>query len=137
NAALASEDFDRLLTLREAVTAVLEPMRASGAIGASLEAEVTLYLEESLRTKLTPVADELRFFFITSQFHLAALADRPAEAVPVEGQEAFVLARVTDAAKCVRCWHYSPSVGQHADHPELCGRCVENVDGTGEDRRHF
>ena len=135
--ALSATDFDSLLALREAVTAVLEPMRASGAIGASLEAEVTLYLPSDLLTKLAPVGEELRFFFITSQFALDSAANRPADAVAVEGIEAWVVARVTDAAKCVRCWHYRPDVGTHADHPELCGRCIANVDGAGEDRRYF
>jgi isoleucyl-tRNA synthetase len=37
----------------------------------------------------------------------------------------------------VRCWHYRADVGRHAAHPELCGRCVENVEGGGEDRRFF
>jgi len=36
----------------------------------------------------------------------------------------------------VRCWHHRHDVGGHADHPELCGRCVENVVGAGETRRH-
>jgi isoleucyl-tRNA synthetase len=38
-------------------------------------------------------------------------------------------------AKCVRCWHYREDVGANADHPELCGRCVDNVAGDGEQRR--
>ncbi len=136
-AALSPADFDTLLALREAVTGVLEPMRADGAIGASLEAEVVLYLGDGLLEKLAPVAGELRFFFITSQFTLAPGANRPADAVAVEGIDAWIAAGVTDAAKCVRCWHYRPDVGTHAEHPELCGRCIENVDGAGEDRRHF
>ena len=37
-------------------------------------------------------------------------------------------------AKCARCWHKRASVGQHAEHPELCGRCVGNVEGPGETR---
>ena len=37
-------------------------------------------------------------------------------------------------AKCARCWHKRASVGQHAEHPELCGRCVGNVEGRGETR---
>src|SRR5690606_14542126 len=40
--ALSPADFDRLLALREQVAKVLEPMRASGEIGAALEAEITL-----------------------------------------------------------------------------------------------
>jgi isoleucyl-tRNA synthetase len=38
--------------------------------------------------------------------------------------------------KCVRCWHYREDVGAHAEDPELCSRCVENVNGSGE-KRHF
>ena len=83
------------------------------------------------------MADELRFFFITSQLVLKPAGERPADAVKADGLEAWIVARATEAAKCVRCWHYRADVGRHADHPELCGRCVENVEGAGEDRRHF
>ena len=31
----------------------------------------------------------------------------------------------------------APTSGSIADHPELCGRCVENVDGAGEARKWF
>ena len=55
----------------------------------------------------------------------------------VEGLDAWVVARPSSAAKCVRCWHYRADVGSHADDPELCGRCVENVNGAGESRRWF
>ena len=136
-AALSSADFDVLLALREAVTSVLEPMRASGALGASLEAEVALYLAPDVLARLQAVSGELCFFFITSQLSLMPADARPADAVKAEGMEAWIVARATDASKCVRCWHYSPSVGAHAEHPELCARCIENVDGAGEDRRHF
>ncbi len=137
DAALGQSGFEQLLALREAVTAVLEPMRADGVIGASLAAEVTLYLDDGLLARLAPVADELRFFFITSQLVLKPAGERPADAVKADGLEAWIVARATEAAKCVRCWHYRADVGRHADHPELCGRCVENVEGAGEDRRHF
>ena len=39
------------------------------------------------------------------------------------------------AEKCVRCWHRNKSVGSDNKHPELCNRCVENLDGPGEDIR--
>ncbi|MEO7149511.1 MAG: zinc finger domain-containing protein, partial [Rhodanobacteraceae bacterium] len=48
-----------------------------------------------------------------------------------------VLAKESLAPKCVRCWHHRADVGTHAEHPELCGRCIENVDGGGETRRWF
>jgi len=37
-------------------------------------------------------------------------------------------------AKCDRCWHWRADVGQHGEHPTLCGRCVENLFGSGEAR---
>jgi len=36
----------------------------------------------------------------------------------------------------VRCWHYREDVGADSHHPEICVRCVENVEGSGE-LRHF
>ena len=136
--ALSKEGFARLLVLREAVAKVLEPMRAGGAIGASLEAEVDLYLDDAMLAVLGPVADELRFLFIVSELRLHAASARPAEALPADGVAGtFIRAVASLSSKCVRCWHHRVDVGAHADHPELCGRCVENVDGPGEDRRHF
>ncbi|HAV67437.1 MAG TPA: hypothetical protein DC473_00950 [Alcanivorax sp.] len=38
--------------------------------------------------------------------------------------------------KCVRCWHHRPDIGTHPEHPELCGRCVTNLDGDGEERHY-
>jgi isoleucyl-tRNA synthetase len=143
-APLTMADMQQVLALREAATRAMEPMRASGALGASLEAEVDLYLDDSLRAKLAPMDEELRFLFITSELRLHPLAQRPEGAVRAEGIEAFVSATATQHAKCVRCWHHRPDVGSHRDaenpqrdHPELCGRCVDNVVGFGETRKWF
>jgi isoleucyl-tRNA synthetase len=35
----------------------------------------------------------------------------------------------------MRCWHHRDDVGSSGEHPDLCGRCVDNVAGTGEVRR--
>jgi isoleucyl-tRNA synthetase len=137
DAALSPADFDALLALREAVSRVLEPMRAAGSIGASLAAEVDVYLAPALLARYAPVQDELRFLFITSSLSLHPLAEKPDTAVKGEGIEAYVLARASGHAKCVRCWHYRVDVGSHGAHPELCGRCVGNVDGPAEQRFWF
>jgi isoleucyl-tRNA synthetase len=150
-----------LLAIRSATSKVLEGMRVLGVIGASLEAEVTLYVDADQRERFAEVADELRFGFITSTLTLAALRDRPVydvvaaklgfesfvddETAPttlaakadLAEHEVWIVARASTAAKCVRCWHYRADVGSHAAHPELCGRCVDNVDGSGEQRRYF
>jgi isoleucyl-tRNA synthetase len=136
-AALDVADFHTLLGLRESVSAVLEPMRAAGQIGASLQADVAVYLDADLLARLAPVREELRFFFITSSLQLRPLAEKPDDAARAEGLDAWIHARPSPHGKCVRCWHYREDVGSHAAHPELCGRCVENVDGAGEARQWF
>jgi isoleucyl-tRNA synthetase len=128
-----------LLAIRESGARVLEGMRKAGQIGAGLDAKLAIHADAALLDRYAPAGDELRFFFITSDTSLAPLMGRPGDAAKVElaDGEAWVAATVSDAAKCVRCWHRRPDVGSHPEHPELCGRCVENVAGQGETRRWF
>ena len=129
DAALSSKDFDGLLELREQVTKALEPLRAEGKIGAALEAEIELRCSVSDQNWLSPLESELRFLLISGDVRVVP----DAEAKGVIG----VFAQPTDKTKCVRCWHHREDVGSHAAHPQLCGRCVTNVDGDGEARVWF
>jgi isoleucyl-tRNA synthetase len=124
DAPLNSERFDRLLALREQIAKTLEPMRASGEIGAALDAEIAIHCGAEDFAWLSPLADELRFFFITGDVSV------------VQGGDA-IAAVVSAKPKCIRCWHHRDDVGSHADHPEICGRCVTNVEGRGEERKWF
>jgi isoleucyl-tRNA synthetase len=131
-----------LLAIREVAAKQMEVMRANREIGASLDAEVTLYLDAKTRAELEPYADELRFFFITSGLTLDDDASAPAEAAPVdtlhdENRFASVAVRRSANPKCIRCWHHRADVGVDPAHPEICGRCVANVEGPGESRRWF
>jgi isoleucyl-tRNA synthetase len=127
DAALNAADFDQLLALREQVAKVLEPMRANGAIGAALEAEITVAASEETAARWQPLAEELRFLLISGDVSVR----------PATTDEVFVSAQPTTKQKCVRCWHYRADIGSVAAHPELCGRCASNVDGAGEDRKWF
>ncbi len=128
-----------LLAVRETAARVLEGMRKAERIGAALEAKLAIHADEATVARYAPAMDELRFFFITSDVRLDKAGGQPEDAVltELEGADVWVSATVSEAAKCVRCWHRRDDVGQHADHPELCGRCVSNVDGAGETRRWF
>nr|WP_221301335.1 isoleucine--tRNA ligase [Pseudoxanthomonas broegbernensis] len=127
DAELGVADFERLLALREQVAKVLEPMRANGQIGAALEAEITLTAGADTAAHLQPLAEELRFLFISGDVSVVA----------AQTEDIFVSAQPTDKAKCVRCWHHRGDVGVDPAHPQLCGRCVSNVEGPGEERRWF
>jgi len=128
-----------LLAIRDSASRVLEGMRKAERIGAALEAKLVVHADAAIQSRYAEVADELRFFFITSDFTLAPSTSRTDDAAKVEldGAEAWVSAEVSDAAKCVRCWHRRDDVGSHPEHAELCSRCVENVAGRGETRRWF
>jgi phosphatidylglycerophosphate synthase len=80
---------------------------------------------------------ELRFILITSAAELrrwpAASDATPARLA--DGSEIAIKVVATTKPKCVRCWHHRADVGSHSEHPELCGRCVSNVSGSGEVRR--
>ena len=119
-------DWDALLALRGEVTRELERLREAGDIGSPLEAEVEIAVPSPDAARYGALGDDLRFFFITSA---ARVVIDPAV------KSATVRVKATTAPKCVRCWHRRDDVGQHADHPELCGRCVVNVAGSGEERR--
>jgi isoleucyl-tRNA synthetase len=127
-----------LIAVRETVSKELEKLRVAGGIGSGLDAEVDLFCDGELAADLIRIGDELRFFFITSYARVHPLAEAPADRVPasVNGQSLVVRVTPSAHAKCVRCWHHREDVGANTEHPELCGRCVENVAGRGEIRRY-
>ncbi len=126
-----------ILTLREPVARAIEALRKDGAVGSSLATEVGLYAEGDAGEALAWLGDELRFILITSEADSDSLAEAPeqAERISTELGEIALWVRPSAHAKCVRCWHQREDVGASEVHPELCGRCIENVEGPGELRR--
>ncbi|MDR3388349.1 MAG: isoleucine--tRNA ligase [Rudaea sp.] len=139
------EAWSDLLVVRSAVAKLLEGRRNNGEIGASLEAEVTIYgdfvpFAELLKHDPHKAGEELHFFFITSGLNVAATDLKPDDAVEVKTDRVtlWISARRSHAPKCVRCWHYVADVDSHPEHPGICGRCVSNLPGgPGEDRQYF
>ena len=130
-------DWDTVLSMRSAVLGELEKLRATSAIGAPLDAEVDIYCSPALLNVVKPFGEELRFVLITSEAKVFPAEPRPSDAVAVdmgEGNSAWIAVRATSSTKCVRCWNKRADVGKHAAHPELCGRCIGNIEGPGESR---
>jgi isoleucyl-tRNA synthetase len=126
--------WQRVIAVRESVGKAMESFRAEG--NSSLDADVAIYCDDELKAMLDKLEDELRFVMITSDARVYGFEEKPADAVVDE--ELAIAVRVTASAyeKCVRCWHHRKDVGSNSEHPQLCGRCVENVVGDGEPRRY-
>ena len=122
--------------VRDEVNKELEKLRTDNQIGSSLDAEVDIYCNSEDKKLLDSLGDELRFVFITSYARVHLETDRPKNAVKTSIEDVWMMANASKHAKCIRCWHHREDVGSHSKHPELCGRCIENVDGEGETRRY-
>ncbi|MGA3295382.1 MAG: isoleucine--tRNA ligase [Candidatus Acidiferrales bacterium] len=128
-----SKNWDRLLAVREDVLKALEPMRAQKTISANLEARVILTASGGLADLLQKYDAYLPAFFIVSQVEV--------ETVPANGGAAAtgpgtlsIRAERARGSKCERCWNYSTHVGESADYPTLCERCVgalNEIEGDG------
>ncbi len=129
-------NWEKIITVREEVSKELERLRVTGAIGSSLDAEVAIYTDGDLRQSLEALEDELRFVFITSYACVDEEAGRPADAVVSEINGLWLKVLPSEHKKCIRCWHHREDVGSVADHPEICSRCVDNIDGDGEVRKY-
>ena len=114
----------------------LENQRNAKVIRGNLQAELVLYVDSALQATLERLGDELRFVLITSEATLAPLASAPAEAVVTELNGLKLQVVKSEHTKCERCWHFRADVGTHAGHESICGRCVDNIEGDGEVRRH-
>jgi isoleucyl-tRNA synthetase len=130
-----SIDWPSLIALKTAVARELERLRAAGAIGAPLEAEVTVFAAAAPAARFGALRDELRFLLITSQAHVIETDAPPAGAVTTGEPDVWIEVQPSTQRKCVRCWHLRSDVGSDPRHPELCARCVVNVEGPGEERQ--
>lgn len=130
------DTWDKIMLVRNVVSKELEQLRSKGAIGASLNAEVELYCDENYFVELNKLSNELHFIFITSNAAIYPQQFCPDDAVVTELEGIKLKVTVSQYPKCIRCWHQRYDIGENANHPELCGRCVENVEGSGETRQY-
>jgi len=108
-----------LLKIRALVNEALEPQRAAGKLGKSLDAAVTLTLPsgDPAAAVLEKHRDFLPELFIVSQVTLAPAAG---SAPSVGVQPCSDLGHV----RCPRCWRWVPALVA-SPHGDLCPRCAE------------
>ncbi len=145
-------DWEALIALRTDVARELERLRVGGVIGAPLDAELDLWCTPDAYARLAPFGEELRFFMITSEARVhrvtteqavalsADVARSPAgvphDAVPaLAAPGVWIRVQPSTREKCVRCWQHRADVGASGEHPQLCARCITNLQLPGETRR--
>jgi isoleucyl-tRNA synthetase len=134
---ITETDWQKIFAVREATGKQLEQLRKDKGIGSSLDAEVFVHCAGDTFDALNKLGEELRFVLITSAAQVQPAENQPDDSVEANGLDNVWLQSIASPHnKCVRCWHHQDSVGDHSDHPELCGRCVENVSGSGEERHY-
>ncbi|MDB6028355.1 MAG: isoleucyl-tRNA synthetase, partial [Verrucomicrobiales bacterium] len=102
-----------LFDLREKALPKLEEARQAKSIGKALEAKLIF---NNASEAVLAGREDLRELLNVSQLQVnPGTGDLQISVTNADGQ------------KCERCWHFETDIGSHADHPTLCGRCVEAV----------
>jgi len=123
-------NWKQLLEVRSSVLKALEQVRNSKQISASLDAKVKLIAGGSYFDVAQHYQEILPSLFIVSQVEVER-ETRPPIPGPgfVESLDTWI--GRADGAKCERCWNYSTRVGENADVPTVCERCVAALTEMG------
>ena len=116
-------EWKRIFEIKDAVNQSIEEMRNDSKLKGSLDSVVNIQATSNDFQILNKLGDELHFLFISS------------EAKVKEGNTFKIKVTTSKNAKCVRCWHRDLSVGSIKEHPELCNRCIDNIENDGEQRK--
>ena len=108
--------WDRIHELRDNVKKSLEFLIKDKTIKGSLEAKVTLCAGGETLEFLKKAEPELCAAFIVSEVEIVD-----------NGGELEIKPEKAEGEKCERCWAISKTVGQCAEHPTICLRCVQNL----------
>jgi isoleucyl-tRNA synthetase len=125
DAAALLDKWTLLRAVRGDVTKALEEARVANQIGSSLQAEFEIRASGARHDALASLGEDLKFVLITSAATVVKVDNEADQGVDVSASTYL---------KCERCWHYRADVGEHAEHPTLCGRCFSNLFGNGEAR---
>ncbi len=116
-----AERFDRLLSVRAAVTKAIEEARRAGVVKQGSEARIVLGADAELATLLAAQLPDLPALFVVGE---VTLGEGGAESPVLAGLRVAVQA--AEGGKCERCWLVR-AMGTDPQHPTLCARCAAVV----------
>lgn len=121
--------YDKIKKYRDIVTKELEEKRANKEIGASLEANVTIYAKKEDLEFLSSHKKELKDAFIVSNLDVTLSED---EEFKYKNPTMNVKIEKLSHSKCERCWTYSEEVGKDDKYKTLCKRCASVIKNENE-----
>lgn len=118
--------WDDFMEFRAHAQKALEEARNAKVIGKSLEAHLTVYANDEVRTMLTALDSNIALLLIVSNLTLADEAEKPADAVAFDGV-AFSVERASGDV-CDRCRRIDPTTQERSYHATLCDHCAQIVE---------
>ena len=110
-------NWKSLFELRNSVLPELERSRQAKTIGKALEAEIVISVAPKTNAEIAEkFQDDFRELVNVSQVKF-----KRGDVLPV------CTVNKSDGQKCERCWRWEMDIGKNAEHPTICGRCVEAV----------
>ncbi|AND05129.1 TPA: isoleucine--tRNA ligase [Streptococcus pyogenes] len=120
------EAWSAFLTLRTQAQKALEEARNAKIIGKSLEAHLTIYASEEVKTLLTALDSDIALLLIVSQLTIADLADAPADAVAFEGV-AFIVEHAIGEV-CERSRRIDPTTRMRSYNAFVCDHSAKIIE---------
>mgnify|MGYP002227332312 CR=1 FL=1 len=119
------EEWDAFMTLRNQAQKALEEARNAKIIGKSLEAHLTIYASEEVKTLLTALDSNVAQLLIVSQLTVTD-ESAPADAVAFD-DVAFTVAHA-EGQVCDRCRRIDPTTTERHYHATICDHCASIVE---------
>ncbi|MFO1445827.1 isoleucine--tRNA ligase [Bacillus sp. Bva_UNVM-123] len=126
NAKELEEKWSSFMKLRDDVLKALEEARNEKMIGKSLNAKVTLYVNDHVKELLHSIKENMKQIFIVSSFEIAGSYEEAPESAHKFEHTAIVVSKA-EGKTCERCWIVTPEVGQVEEFETLCPRCADVV----------
>ncbi|HER0895848.1 TPA: isoleucine--tRNA ligase [Streptococcus pyogenes] len=120
------EAWSAFMTLRTQAQKALEEARNAKVIGKSLEAHLTIYASEEVKTLLTALDSDIALLLIVSQLTIADLADAPADAVAFEGIAFMVEHAIGEV--CERSRRIDPTTRMRSYNAFVCDHSAKIIE---------
>lgn len=121
------QEWEAFMTLRTQAQKALEEARNEKIIGKSLEAHLTIYATEPVRTLLAALDSDIAQLLIVSQLTVSD-QEAPATALAFDGV-AFEVEHAQGEV-CERCRRIDQTVADRSYHAHICDHCAQIVEAN-------